>query len=131
MSFSKEELKISKTVFVPPCFIVTGTIASELTVSLSKFMNNDDDDKYQVLSAMIIEKDKINYQIDGSDLIKDLMKEDQNVFKTFQSYFGNVENIFLESSLEYEQLCVTISYHLNSIKYSLSFLFPVRFCQIF
>lgn len=121
MSFSKEELKFSKTAFVPPCFVVTATIATELDTSISRFMN-ETEDGFQVINGMIIEeKNKINYQVDGSDLIKSLKGEDINVIKTFQSYFGDIENLFLESSLQYEQICLTVSTNLQCVKYTLSF----------
>jgi hypothetical protein len=120
MSFSKEELKNSKSVFISPCFVVTATYGTELDISLSKFME-DSEDGYEVINGMIIKKDKINYQVDGNKLIEDLMKEDNNVIKTFQSYFGDIENLFLESNLNYEQISLTVSTNFECVKYTLSF----------
>lgn len=121
MSFSVEELKASKTIFIAPCFVVTATYATELQTSLSKFMQDTEDDFVCINGVVFEENNKVNYQIDGKDLIKDLMKEDNNVIKTFKSYFGDIESFVLESNLQYKQLCLTVSTNFESIKYTLSF----------
>lgn len=120
MSFSIEELSDSKTVFIAPCLLVTASYGTELEISFGKFME-DDEEGYEVINGMLIRKDKINYHIDGNDLIKDLMKEDNNVIKTFQSYLGDIENLFVESNLEYEQISLTVSTNFKCVKYTLSF----------
>ena len=121
MSFSAEDLNSSETIFIAPCFLVTATYGTELDTSLSMFMQDTEDDFVCINGIIFEENDKVNYKVDGSDLIKDLMKEDNNVIKTFQSYFGNIESFVLESNLKYEQLCLTVSTNFKSVKYTLSF----------